>query len=832
MIWYKKEDLIIWSVFFIFGNIYIKFFLDPSILFIFKEDVDPNQLMIIFSLIMIMYLMWYLVKPKKFMAGKEKGTARWGNPKELKKIIDKKNPENNILFTETEKMSLNTRKTRKNNNGLIIGGSGSGKSRFFAKPNLMQCNTSFIVTDPSGELLRDTGNMLKEAGYEIKVFNLIDMKNSDYYNPFNYITTESDVLQLINNLIKNTGSGAGSSADPFWEKAETSLLQAIFFYILEVGLEHEKNLSMVMMLLQLIEVKEDDEDFMSTFDYLFMNLAEEQPSHIAVQHYKNFKKAAGKTTKSILIAASSRLAPFTISALTDLTSKDTIELNKIGDRKTALFIVIPDVDDTFNFMAAMLYSQMFNILYYTADFKGYIDDNGKHIKGRLKHHVRIIADEFANIGTIPNFDKLIATMRRREISVSIILQNLSQIKNLYKDNWESITGNCDSFLFLGGNEWETLKYVSEMLGTDTIDIRTSGKSMGRQGSSSLNYQRDGRELKKADELKNDMPDDECILFIRGFHPFYSKKIALEKHPNYSKLGNYDEKNIFDLQSYKNHINDKAKEKIKGNIKNLQEKSEKRNSANHKDNSEPGETTNPFLSINDANLQKEMLYQMFIQLENQYTGNPAFEKIKSEVLDLAKNNKLTPEKYKSILKSLETEVIGQPITDLTKGGHLQKEHADTAAQNETLGFKKSNAQDNNEESMIMLFFNALEQKYQHHNEFKLWRESFIREREAGAINTKEDFLVWAETLEKNIQNKDYLNESLKSNVVTELTYQVFMQLEKQYRGNKIFDEISKEAITLFKNGTYSHDKFLSLIDRLETDVIEEMIDRNIDLDEVI
>lgn len=812
MLWYKKEDLVIWTVFLIFGNIYIKFYLDPSILLIFKEGIDPKQLMIIFSLIMFMYLMWYLVKPKKFMAGKEKGTARWGNPKELKRIIDKKNPENNVLFTQTEKMSLNTRKTRKNLNQLIIGGSGAGKSRFFAKPNLMQCNTSFIVTDPSGDLLRDTGQMLKEAGYEIKVFNLIDMNNSDYYNPFNYITSESEVLQFINNLIKNTGSSAGSSADPFWEKAETLLLQAIMFYILEVGTKEEKTLAMIMHLLQLIEVEEDDEKTLSTFDHLFLNLEKEKPSHIAVQNYKNFKKAAGKMTRTIIVAVATRLSPFSIKSLVELTSKDTIELEKIGDRKTALFIVIPDVDDTFNFMVAMMYSQMFNILYHRADFKGYINEKGKHITGRLKYHVRIIADEFANIGSIPKFEKLIATMRRREISVSIVLQNLSQIKNLYKDNWESITGNCDSFLFLGGNEWETLKYVSEMLGSDTIDVRTSGKSMGRQGSASLNYQKDGRELKKADELKNDMPDDECILFIRGFHPFYSKKIILKKHPNYSKLGDYDDKNIFDLQSYKKLLNEKAKSQISSNINKLQARIDKT----------PEKDVNNSISMNDEKIKEETLYQVFIQLEKEHTGNPSFDKIKAEVIHLARNKQLTEEKFRTILKRIEDEVLDQKVVAL-------KEQKIKLVEKE-IPLNTSNYK--NDSNMIMLFFNALEEKYKHHLEFKNWKESFMKEQESGSITTKEDFLVWAETLEQSINAKNSMISDLKSNILTELTYQVFMQLEKQYQGNSVFDEISKEAIALFKSGNYTHNSFLSLIDRIETDVIEDIIDKNINLEEVI
>lgn len=805
MVWYKKEDLFIWAAALVFGNVYIKIYLDPSILLIFKEDIRPEQLMIIFSLCMFMYLLWYLVKPKKFMAGKEKGTARWGTPSELKRIIDKKNEDNNVLFTQTEKMSLDTRKTRKNLNQLIVGGSGAGKSRFFAKPNLMQCNTSFIVTDPSGDLLRDTGRMLEEEGYEIKVFNLIDMHNSDYYNPFNYITSESDVLQLINNLIKNTGSGAGSSADPFWEKAETALLQAIFFYILEIGLPHEQNLAMVMQLLQLAEVKEDDEDYISTLDYLFLNLAQNKPDHIAVKQYKIFKMAAGKTTKSILIAVSARLAPFTISELVTLTSQDTIELDKIGDRKTALFIVIPDVDDTFNFMVAMMYSQMFNILYHVADFKGYINENNQQIKGRLKYHVRIIADEFANIGSIPNFDKLIATMRRREISVSIILQNLAQIKNLYKDNWESITGNCDSFLFLGGNEWETLKYVSEMLGSDTIDTRTSGKSMGRQGSASLNYQRDGRELKKADELKNDMPDDECILFIRGFHPFYSKKIILEKHKRYKKLGDVSKNYVFNLSSYKDHLIEKNRTNIADSLQSIEERID----------------TIMIGPINNSDLDYDMVMQTFIQMEETYTGNPSFDQIKSEVLDLVKSNKFTSEKFKTILQRIEKEVIEPANKKNIPKTEIEAETPQPVSP--TL---------NDDESMITLFYDALESKYRHHSEFLKWKEEFLEERANGTIQTKEDFLVWAETLEKNIKKDSSANFSSTDSFVLDFAFQVFLELEKQYKGNPSFEKISTEALELFKSNKYSHNDFISLINRIKIDVIEEIIEQNLDLEDVI
>ena len=793
MLWFKKEDLILWLIAFIGGNAYIYFYLDMATLPLIN-NAEPIELTKLYSIGMVVYWLYYMTKPKKYMHGKEKGSARWGKPEEMKRVIHKEFKQN-VLFTKTERMSLNTRKTRKNLNQIIVGGSGAGKSRFFAKPNLMQLNTSFIVTDPSGDLFKDTAKMLQEDGYEIKVFNLIDMKNSDYYNPFKYITKEADVLQLINNLIKNTGSGANSAADPFWEKAEQMLLQALFFYILEKGLPHERNFNMVLKLLQLAEPKEDDENYVSPLDRLFLELAKENPDHIAVKQYKNFKLAAGKTTKSILIAVAARFAPFAIDDLVDITKTDTIELDKIGDRKTALFIIIPDVDETFNFMVSMMYSQLFNILYYRADFQGYINDKGKQVKGRLKYHVRVIADEFANIGTIPNFDKLIATMRRREISVSVILQNLAQLKNLYDKTWESIIGNCDSFLFLGGNEWETLKYISEMLGSTTIDTKTFGKSMGKQGSTSQNMQHDGRELKKADELKNDMPDDKCILFIRGFHPFYSKKIILERHPNYSKLGDADDSNIYDIAEYRQKFQTKTKENI---VKNIQASAGTNSNANNQ--------SDKTIFIDIANTSDDLLHAAFLKMAEQYKDNPNFINIQNEVIALHRSNELTAKKFREILKRIEIEVMSEATPEeIDYPSYID------------------------EEETILLFYKALEQRHRHNPKFKEWQQNFGKERESGAIRTTQDFMVWVEKLEKDINKSE---QKSKTDFPEAFVQQVFKEIAKQHQDNPIFQEIAADAKKMFESKTYSHDSFIALIYRLERDVIEETIDYGLELENII
>ncbi|MEG2609117.1 MAG: type IV secretory system conjugative DNA transfer family protein [Bacilli bacterium] len=482
--------------------------------------------------------LYYLTTRKKFRLNVEHGSAEWSKDSDIKNLIDSSKSDKNIIFTNKEKLALDTRKTRKNLNVLILGGSGAGKTRFYAKPNIMQSNTSFVVTDPKGEILRDTGKMLENKGYVVKVFNLIDMKLSHKYNPFFYIKKESDIPKLINNLIRNTTPKESSSSDPFWEKAETTLLQAVFYYIYHEGRNDEKNFEMVIKLIRLASASEEDESMKSDLDLLFEKLEEENPDHIALKPYKDFKKAAGKTAKSILISALARLTVFNTDELIELTNDDELELEKIGDRKTALFVVIPDSDTTYNFIVSMMYQQLFNILYYEADF-----NNG----GRLKNHVRFILDEFANIGQIPDFEKLVATMRSREISVNIIIQNLAQIKTMYKDSWESITGNCDSFLFLGGQEQSTLEYISKKLGKETIDTRNYNYSKGRNGSSTQNNNIVGRELMTPDEIGK-MPDSKCILFIRGIKPFYSDKFKIEKHKNYKLIGDYNQDNNFDINS--------------------------------------------------------------------------------------------------------------------------------------------------------------------------------------------------------------------------------------------------------------------------------------------
>lgn len=486
---------------------------------------------------------------KKYMFGKEHGTARWAEKNEIEKLKDKRESKN-IILTQTEMLSIDTRMTRKNLNVLITGGAGTGKTRGFAKPNLLQANTSFVITDPKGELLRDTGRSLIEAGYKLKVFNLIEMDYSSCYNPFPYIRKESDVMKVVNTLIKNTNpKGYTGGTDPFWEKSEIALLQAIFFFIWYEVRYSEQNFSTVMWMLRCADVKEDDEAYISDLDILFNELKERNPNHIAIRQYTIFKQGAGKTAKSILISVGVRLSPFNIDAVANLTSKDELQLDEIGDEKTALFVVISDSDTTFNFLAAMMYSQLFDSLYYTADFKN---------KGRLKNHVRCILDEFANIGYIPEFDKLIATMRSREISCSIILQNMAQLETMYKDSWKTIVGNCDSFLFLGSKEQSTLEYVSKQLGKETIDTRNINRNKGRQGSSSYNYGIHGRELMTPDEIGR-MPDSDCILMIRGIFPFYSKKYTLEQHPRYKFLYDSSDDNYFDYRDAKRFCHEQQAE---------------------------------------------------------------------------------------------------------------------------------------------------------------------------------------------------------------------------------------------------------------------------------
>lgn len=498
-------------------------------------------------------LLKYTSQKRLHRKGEEHGSARWATDAEAKKLADKKKVkkgeiDNNILLTQEVKMSLNTRQHRENLNVLVIGGSGSGKSRFYVKPNIMQLNTSYVVTDPKGELLRSTGKLLEDNGYKIKVFNLIDMRNSHNYNPFAYVydrktgeLNKSYVIKMVNVLMKNTKQEGASGGDQFWDDATKALLSALAFYLLEKGADNEKNFAWVMQLLKQAEVKEDEEDYESPLDIKFKELEAESPTSMAVSYYKDFKKAAGETAKSILISCAVRLQAFNLPDVANLTHTDTLELDKIGDEKTAVFVIIPSSDVTFNFLAAMMYTQLFDTLYDTANFK---------YGGRLPVHVRCLLDEFANIGTIPDFDKLLATMRSMEISANIIIQNIAQLKKMYDKSWEILTGNCDSLLFLGGKEASTTEMISKALGKETIDVVSQNRTKGhRNNSTSFNNSIMGRELLTADELTV-LPTDECILMVRAFHPFYCHKFDIEKHPNYQYLEDSNRDNAYLIDEVK------------------------------------------------------------------------------------------------------------------------------------------------------------------------------------------------------------------------------------------------------------------------------------------
>ena len=454
--------------------------------------------------------------------GEEYGSAKWGTAMELnKKYKDMKNPQNNAILTQNIQIGLDGRKHRRNLNMLVVGGSGSGKTRFFVKPNIMQCNCSYIVADPKGELLRATGGMLEKNGYVVKVLNLVDMSRSDGYNPLAYIHTDTDALKLVTNLIKNTTPKTAGNTDPFWDKSETALLQAFILYLKYEAPISEQNFATVMYMIQNAAASENDESYKSPMDVIFEALEEREPEHIAVKQYKVFKQTAGKTAKSILISTAVRLAAFNLSQFAAITNNDEMELDKLGEQKQAIFAVIPDNDSSFNYIVGMLYTQAFQELYYNADHK-----NG----GRLKIPVRVLMDEFANVALPDDFEKVLATCRSREISINIIIQNMVQLKALFKDSWENITGNCDTFLYLGGNEQGTHKYISELIGKATIDTKTRGITKGRNGSSSANYQNAGRELLTPDEVR--MLDNEyAILFIRGERAVTDKKYNLMRHKN-------------------------------------------------------------------------------------------------------------------------------------------------------------------------------------------------------------------------------------------------------------------------------------------------------------
>ena len=479
---------------------------------------------------------------KKFRKGIEYGSARWGTPGDIKPYIDE-DFYNNILLTNTERLTMNSRpknpKFARNKNVLVIGGSGSGKTRFFVKPNLMQMTTSYCVTDPKGTILVECGKMLQKGGYKIRSLNTINFKKSMHYNPFAYIRSEKDILKLVNVIIANTKGDGEKSGEDFWVKAERLLYCALIGYIYYEAPEEEKNFITLLDLINASEAREDDENYKSPVDMLFDRLAEREPEHFAVKQYVKFKQAAGKTLKSILISCGARLAPFDIKELRDLMEYDELELDTLGDEKTALFVIISDTDDTFNFVVAIMYSQLFNLLCDKAD---------NEYGGRLPVHVRCLLDEFSNIGQIPKFEKLISTIRSREISACIILQAQSQLKAIYKDNADTIIGNCDTTLFLGGKEKSTLKELSETLGKETIDMYNTSETRSNQNSYGTNYQKLGKELMSQDELSV-MDGGKCILQLRGVRPFLSDKYDITKHPRYKMLSDYDKRNAFDMEKY-------------------------------------------------------------------------------------------------------------------------------------------------------------------------------------------------------------------------------------------------------------------------------------------
>ena len=503
----------------------------------------PNDLLFGIAVGVILRLAVYLKgkNAKKYRKGIEYGSARWGKAEDIRPFVD---PvfQNNVILTQTESLTMSNRpknpRDARNKNVLIVGGSGSGKTRFWLKPNLMQCHSSYVVTDPKGSIVVECGKLLQRKGYKIKILNTINFKKSMHYNPFAYIKSEKDILKLVTTLIANT-KGEGKAGDDFWVKAETLLYTALIGYIYFEAPEHEQNFSTLIEFINASEVREDDEDFKNPVDLMFDGLEEKDPQHFALRQYKKYKLAAGKTAKSILISCGARLAPFDIKELRELTAYDEMELDTLGDRKTALFIIISDTDDTFNFLVSMAYTQLFNLLCDKAD-----DVYG----GRLPVHVRCLIDEAANIGQIPKLEKLMATIRSREISACLVLQAQSQLKALYKDNADTIIGNCDSMIFLGGKEKTTLKDLSETLGKETIDMFNTSDTRGTQRSYGLNYQKLGKELMSMDELAV-MDGGKCILQLRGVRPFLSDKYDITKHPNYKYLSDYDKRNTFDIEKY-------------------------------------------------------------------------------------------------------------------------------------------------------------------------------------------------------------------------------------------------------------------------------------------
>lgn len=482
---------------------------------------DSMKAILIFLVIYGMGIGVYLSTRRNYRRGEEHGSAKWGDARQLCKKYADKDKQQNIILTQNTRIGLDGRKHRRNLNVMVVGGSGAGKTRFYAKPNIMQANTSYVVLDPKGEILRDTGYLLERYGYDIKVLDLIHTERSHGFNPFVYLRDDKDVLRLVNNLIRNTTPKGAQSSDPFWERAETALLEALILYLVNEAPPEEQNFSMVMEMINAAEVREDDEEYASVLDELFERLAMRDTEHLAVKQYHIFKLAAGKTAKSILISLGVRLEKFNLPQIAGVVNHDELDIPSLGERKTALFAIIPDNDSSLNFIIGMMYSSIFQELYYIAD----------HVYGgRLPVHVHCVMDEFANIALPDEFDKLLATMRSREISVSIIIQNIAQLKALFEKQWESIIGNCDEFLYLGGNEDSTHELVSKKLGKATIDTNTYGKSTGRSGNYSTNYQIGARELYTSDEIR--MLDNRyALLFIRGERAIQDEKYDILRHPN-------------------------------------------------------------------------------------------------------------------------------------------------------------------------------------------------------------------------------------------------------------------------------------------------------------
>ena len=483
---------------------------------------DSVKAVLIFICAYVMGIGIYLSTARNYRRREEHGSAHWGNAGQVnKKYENKAEPEKNKILTQKTKIGLDGRKHRRNLNVLVCGGSGAGKTRFYAKPNIMQANTSFVILDPKGENVRDTGNLLKSKGYDIKVLDLINMDKSYCYNPFVYLHSDNDIQKLVTNIFKNTTPKGSQSQDPFWDQAAMMLLLALVFFLHYEAPPEEQNFPMVMEMIRSGEVKEDDDGFMSPLDRLFARLADRTPDHIALKYYRNYRSGSGKTLKSIQITLVARLEKFNLDSLAAITQSDEMELDKLGEKKTAIYAVIPDNDSSYNFIVGMLYTQLFQQLYYCADVK-----HG----GRLPVNVHFVMDEFANVALPDEFDKLLSTMRSREISVSIIIQNLAQLKKLFEKEWESIVGNCDEFLYLGGNEQSTHEYVSKLLGKETIDMNTYGQSKGRNGNYSTNWQITGRELMTPDEVRM-MDNKYALLFIRGERPIMDLKYDILKHPN-------------------------------------------------------------------------------------------------------------------------------------------------------------------------------------------------------------------------------------------------------------------------------------------------------------